>query len=111
LGWKSPVGRLVRTGVDEQGKVIEQTILGVVKDFNTYSLQHKISPMVMQMPAKPNDKDNLYVRICKNNVQASLDYITKVYADFDNENKPEFTSLIKTLRHSIKQNNARALYY
>ncbi|MDB4999759.1 MAG: hypothetical protein JWR76_836 [Mucilaginibacter sp.] len=90
LGWKNPVGRLVRTGVDEQGKVIEQTIVGVVKDFNTYSLQHKISPMVMGMPSKPNDKDNLYVRIGKNNVQASLNYITKVYTGFDNENKPEF---------------------
>jgi putative ABC transport system permease protein len=96
LGWKSPVGRLVRTGVDERGKVIEQTILGVVKDFNTYSLQHKISPMVMGMPAKANDKDNLYVRIGKNNVQASLDYITKVYAGFDNENKPEFHFLDQT---------------
>ncbi|MFA6085218.1 ABC transporter permease [Mucilaginibacter sp.] len=90
LGWKNPVGRQVRTGVDEKGGIIEQTIIGVVKDFNTYSLQHKISPMVMEMPAQTNDKDNLYVRIGKNNIQASLDYITKVYASFDNENKPEF---------------------
>jgi putative ABC transport system permease protein len=90
LGWKSPVGRVVSTGVDEQGKVIKQTIVGIVKDFNTYSLQHKISPMVMSMPAKPNDKDNLYVRIGKNNVQASLNYIAKVYAGFDNDDKPEF---------------------
>jgi len=90
LGWKNPVGKVVRTGVNEQGKVIEQTIIGVVKDFNTYSLQHKISPMVLEMPAETNDNDNLYVRIGKNNVQASLNYITKVYAGFDNENKPEF---------------------
>ena len=44
----------------------------------------------MEMPAKPNDKDNLYIRVDKNNIQASLNYIAKVYAGFDNENKPEF---------------------
>jgi putative ABC transport system permease protein len=90
LGWKDAVGRRVRTGVDEQGKVIEQTIIGVVKDFNTYSLQHKISPMVMEMPQEDNDKDNLYIRIARGNVKASLDHINKVYANFDNENKAEF---------------------
>ncbi|RYU92434.1 ABC transporter permease [Mucilaginibacter terrigena] len=90
LGWKDAVGRRVRTGVDEQGKIIEQTIVGVVKDFNTYSLQHKISPMVLNMPSQANDKDNLYVRIARGNVQASLDYISKVYSTFDIENKAEF---------------------
>jgi putative ABC transport system permease protein len=90
LGWKDAVGKRVRTGVDEQGKVIEQTIVGVVKDFNTYSLQHKIAPMTMELPAEAKDKDNLYVRISRGNVQASLDYISKVYSTFDIENKAEF---------------------
>lgn len=90
LGWKNPIGRRVRTGVLPNGRIIEQTIVGVVKDFNTYSLQHKISPMVMSLPQDVNDKDNLYVRIGKNNIQASLNYITKVYGGFDIENKPEF---------------------
>ncbi|MES2265995.1 MAG: ABC transporter permease [Bacteroidota bacterium] len=90
LGWKDAVGKRVRTGVDEKGKVIEQTIVGVVKDFNTYSLQHKIAPMTMQLPAEAKDKDNLYVRISRANVQASLDYIAKVYSAFDIENKAEF---------------------
>jgi putative ABC transport system permease protein len=90
LGWKDAVGKRVRTGVDEKGKVIEQTIVGVVKDFNTYSLQHKIAPMTMELPAEAKDKDNLYVRISRGNVQASLDYISKVYSTFDIENKAEF---------------------
>ncbi|MCQ6956882.1 ABC transporter permease [Mucilaginibacter aquariorum] len=90
LGWKNAVGKRVRTGVDEQGKVIEQTIVGVVKDFNTYSLQHKIAPMTMGLPAEAKDKDNVYVRISRGNVQASLDYIFKVYSTFDIENKAEF---------------------
>ncbi|WP_374949101.1 FtsX-like permease family protein [Mucilaginibacter sp.] len=90
LGWKNAVGRRVNTGMDEQGKVISQTIIGVVKDFNTYSLQHKIAPMVLGMPAETNDKDNVYVRISKNNIAASLGFITRVYNTFDNENKAEF---------------------
>jgi len=90
LGWKDAVGKQVRTGVDEKGKVIIQTIVGVVKDFNTYSLQHKIAPMVMSLPAEAGDKDNLYIRIRRGDVQASLDYISKVYSTFDIENKAEF---------------------
>ncbi len=90
LGWTNAVGKQVRTGVDQKGNIITQTIIGVVKDFNTYSLQHKISPMVLNMPATAGDKDNLYIRIGRGNVQASLDYITQVFNKFDNENKPEF---------------------
>jgi len=90
LGWKDAVGKRVRTGVDDKGKVIEQTIVGVVKDFNTYSLQHKIAPMVINMPSEAGDKDNLYIRISRANVQASLNYITQVFNKFDNQNKPEF---------------------
>ena len=90
LGWTNAVGKQVRTGVDEKGNVITQTIVGVVKDFNTYSLQHKISPMVLNMPAATGDKDNLYIRVSRGNVQASLNYITQVFSKFDNENKPEF---------------------
>ncbi|MEN0056760.1 MAG: ABC transporter permease [Mucilaginibacter sp.] len=90
LGWKDAVGKMVRTGVDAQGNIITQKIIGVVKDFNTYSLQHKVAPMVLQMPAEANDEDNLYIRIGKNNMQATLDYIGKVYSRFDIENKAEF---------------------
>ncbi|AMR34612.1 hypothetical protein A0256_18550 [Mucilaginibacter sp. PAMC 26640] len=90
LGVKDPIGMRVFTGKDEQGKPIQKTIVGVVKDFNTYSLQHKIAPLVMKLPASTEDKDNLYVRIGKNNVKASLDYISKIYAGFDMADKPEF---------------------
>jgi putative ABC transport system permease protein len=93
LGWRDAVGRMVRTGVDPQGRVITQKIIGVVKDFNTYSLQHKVDPMVLRMPANANDQDNLYVRVSKNNIPATLNYISKVYSRFDIENKAEFRFL------------------
>jgi putative ABC transport system permease protein len=90
LGWKDAVGKMVRTGVDAQGNVITQKIIGVVKDFNTYSLQHKVAPMVLEMPQSASDEDNLYVRIGKNNIQATLNHISNVYSRFDIENKAEF---------------------
>ncbi len=90
MGWKNPVGRTVSIGVDKQMNPINVTIIGVVKDFNTYSLQHKIAPMILQMPADAMDGDNLYVRINKNNIQSSLGYISKIYSGFDPENKAEF---------------------
>ncbi len=94
LGWRDPVGMKVRTGVID-GIVITKTVIGVVKDFNTYSLQHKISPVVLSMPSDPNDKDNLYVRINPSNVQETLAYITSTFAKFDSENKPNFHFLDK----------------
>lgn len=99
LGWKDVVGRRVVTGFDEQSRPRYSTIIGVVKDFNTYSLQHKIAPMMIQMPADAMDGDNLYVRISKSNIRASLAYISKVYSSFDPENKAEF--------HFLDQNFAR----
>jgi putative ABC transport system permease protein len=90
LGWKNAIGKRVKLGEDEQHNPFLKTIVGVVKDFNTYSLQHKISPLVMTLPQEVNDKDNLYVRVGKNNIKASLAYITKVYGTFDIEEKPEF---------------------
>ncbi|MCR8560213.1 ABC transporter permease [Mucilaginibacter sp. BJC16-A38] len=89
LGWTNPIGRRVRTGVDH-GVIQYSTIVGVVKDFNTYSLQHKISPMVLNLPAVSNDKDNLYVRLRKNNIPAALSYLQQVYARFDPENKVDY---------------------
>jgi putative ABC transport system permease protein len=97
MGWKNPVGRSVRTGVDN-GVVISKTIVGVIKDFNTYSLQHQISPMVLSQPVESKDADNLYIRINKNNVKGALQAITEVYNTFDSD-KPEF--------HFLDQNFAR----
>jgi len=88
-GWKNPIGKRVPTGIDH-GIVLYSTIVGVTKDFNTYSLQHKISPMVLNLPYVPNDKDNLYVRLSKNNIPAAINYLQQVYAQFDPENKIDY---------------------
>jgi putative ABC transport system permease protein len=89
LGWKNPVGMRVRTGVDK-GQIIWSTIVGVTKDFNTYSLQHKIAPMELVLPQSADDKDNLYVRLSGKNIPGALDYLKSVYNQFDPENKVDY---------------------
>ncbi|HTI59873.1 ABC transporter permease [Mucilaginibacter sp.] len=89
LGWKNPIGRRVRTGVNN-GIITFSTIVGVVKDFNTYSLQHKIAPLVLTLPAQANDKDNMYVRLNKTNIPAAVKYMQDVYSRFDPENKIDY---------------------
>jgi putative ABC transport system permease protein len=42
------------------------------------------------MPQSASDEDNLYVRIGKNNIPATLNHISNVYSRFDIENKAEF---------------------
>jgi putative ABC transport system permease protein len=46
--------------------------------------------MELVLPAKATDKDNLYVRISKNDVPAALTYLKEVYGRFDNENKVDY---------------------
>ncbi|MGN6398480.1 MAG: ABC transporter permease [Mucilaginibacter sp.] len=89
LGWKNPVGRRVATDADH-GVVIYSTIIGVAKDFNTYSLQHKIAPMVLRLPPVATEKDNMYVRLRKGNTQAALSQLQQVYHRFDPENKVDY---------------------
>ncbi|SFD81002.1 ABC transporter permease [Spirosoma endophyticum] len=81
MGWQTPVGKRVNyfIGKDETA---EARVVGVVRDFHTYSLQHKIEPLVLQMPA-PSDKDNLYVRIRPGQTEEALAYIKKAYQQFD----------------------------
>ena len=81
MGWQNPLGKRVKyiLGKDETA---EARVVGVVADFHTYSLQHKIEPLVLQMPA-PAEKDNLYVRIRPEKTTEALAYIRQVYHQFD----------------------------
>jgi putative ABC transport system permease protein len=76
-----PVGKRVRYFIDQANHTAEARIVGVVKDFHTYSLQHKVEPLVLQMPTA-SDKDNLYVRVRAGNVSAALAHIQTVYRAF-----------------------------
>lgn len=93
LGWSNPIGKKVRYPIDDNGTMLEKKVIGVVKDFHTYSLQHKVLPMVMNLPARASMEDNLYIRINPANTQAALAYIEKTYKEFDKVNPVEFNFL------------------
>ncbi|MBC9931837.1 ABC transporter permease [Chitinophaga qingshengii] len=80
---KDPLGKRVQFKIDNKGTRAERVVVGVVKDFHTYSLQHKIAPLVMQMAPFPEMEDNMYVRVSPQNIPAALAYMEKVYRRFD----------------------------
>ncbi len=99
LGWKNAVGKKMQFKRSAGGEMETATVIGVVKDFHTFSLQHKVAPLVMMMPLKAREQDNMYVRIAKGKTSNALAYIEKVYAQFDKANAAEF--------HFLDQNFAK----
>jgi putative ABC transport system permease protein len=98
LGWKDALGKRVRFKYGK-GETGERTVVGVVKDFHTYSLQHKVEPMVLMMPAAASMEDNIYVKINTSKTTEALAFIEKVYKQFDKNNPVEF--------HFLDQNFAQ----
>jgi putative ABC transport system permease protein len=90
LGWKDPIGKQMLKASDDDGKTQPKKVIGVVADFHTYSLQHKVDPLVMTMPKTTNDQDNLYVKVAKGKTAAGLAYLKDTYKQFDNNNTAVF---------------------
>lgn len=93
LGWKDPVGRQVefRTGANNEIQA-RSRVVGVVKDFHIYSLQHKIEPLILQLPFD-FQQDNVYVRIRPEHAEAALKDIGRIYRQFDPENAFDYQFL------------------
>ncbi len=100
MGWTEPIGKRVKYFVGKD-KTAEARVIGVVTDFHTYSLQHKIEPLVLQMPA-PSEKDNLYVRIQPEKTEAALAYIRQAYRQFDPAESPTFHFLDQNFSQQYK---------
>jgi len=92
-GWKDPIGKQIQFGEDQQKNPLMYEVVGVVKDFNIYSLQHKIEPMVLQLPAETNDKDNMYVRLSRANIPKALAFSASVLKKYDPSNPFEYNFL------------------
>jgi putative ABC transport system permease protein len=90
----SPIGQTIRVpAFNFTGHVI-----GVVRDFHFHSLHDKIEPMVMGfMPAGGRHAvhgiDYFSLRIAAENVQETIDFITKVHGQFDAVNPIEHAFL------------------
>ncbi|HEY9487447.1 MAG TPA: FtsX-like permease family protein, partial [Chryseosolibacter sp.] len=64
FGWDDPVGKRIDYGYEEtEGEKWEGTIIGVVKDFNIYSMHRKIEPLVMRLPWSEWPGQSVHVRI------------------------------------------------
>jgi len=92
LGWPDPVGKKVQYR-NNGGVTTEASVIGVVRDFNIYSLQHTIEPLVLIMPPNRNEEDNLYVRVSKNNVPAAIRTIESSFRQFDDHSPFEYKFL------------------
>jgi putative ABC transport system permease protein len=83
LRWENPLGKRLQFKIDQQGTRVERVVVGVMKDFHIYSLQHKIAPLVLEMSPFPSIEDNMYVKVSKTDVPAALAYIEKTFHSFD----------------------------
>ncbi|HVU55165.1 MAG TPA: ABC transporter permease [Puia sp.] len=81
LGWTEPLGKKLRMRAN--GTEQDALVIGVVKDFSIYSLQHKIEPLVLLLPPVPKEDDNCYVRLSKTNIPTALRYIETTYKELD----------------------------
>lgn len=94
-GWASAMGKRISRGKDSTGKFIAANIIGVVKDFHIYSLQHQIGPMVMELPRQLYDRDNMYVRIDDSHTAQTIKYIENTFRKFDAASPFEYHFLDK----------------
>jgi putative ABC transport system permease protein len=77
------------------GTADARTVIGVIRDFHTYSLQHKVQPLVLIPPPNAGEKDNLYVRLAKGKSKEALAYLDEVYRSFDSADPAEYHFLDK----------------
>ena len=82
-GWLNGVGKRIQTGKDSTGAIMYATIIGVIHDFHIYSLQHKIEPMILNMPESATDMDNVYLRLGPDRVAQTLKFIGETFRNFD----------------------------
>ncbi len=72
FGLKKPIGKEIQTANGSIYKVI-----GVIKDFNYFSLRNKIDPLVMWLA--PNRCQYLLVRVSKKDVKSTINLVQKTW--------------------------------
>lgn len=64
FGWDDPIGKRISYGYeDPEGEKWDGTVIGVVNDFNVYSLHQKIEPLVMRLPWSDWPGQCVHIRI------------------------------------------------
>jgi putative ABC transport system permease protein len=97
LGWTRAIGKKILPVNNRNGQ--PKTVIGVVRDFHTYSFQHKVAPLVLVLPPNAKEQDNLYVRLARGKTVEAMAYLNQTYKSFDPGNSAEY--------HFLDQNFAR----
>ena len=112
LGWTRPLGKKMLSGNNKDGQ--PKIVVGVIKDFHTYSFQHKVEPLVLVLPPNAKEQDNLYVRLAKGKTTEAMAYLNQTYKNFDPGNSAEYHFLDQNFAHQYeseqKQGNLSLLF-
>jgi putative ABC transport system permease protein len=87
LGWKTAVGKKFWLADDK----VPGQVIGVVKDFNFYSLHHKIEPLALFI--RPELFSFLSVKVRPENIAGTLKYLERKWAGYDPTSPFEYTFL------------------
>jgi putative ABC transport system permease protein len=77
LGWKNYADKV---NTDFQYAGVNGKLIGVVKDFHFESLHQPVSPMIFVI--KKDNFDYVSVRVSANDMQASLNYLGKLWKEY-----------------------------
>jgi len=112
LGWTNALGKKMISMNDRDGQ--PKTVVGVIKDFHTYSFQHKVEPLVLILPPNAKEQDNLYVRLAKGKANEAMAYLEQTYKSFDPGNSAEYHFLDQNFANQYeseqKQGNLSLLF-
>lgn len=104
LGFGDPIGQVLQYEADT---IRQRRIIGVVKDFHIYSLQHEIAPAAMMMAPFAAMEDNLYLRLHKDHIPGALRHVEKVYASFEKNYPLEYHFLDENFSAQYSTENAQ----
>ncbi len=112
LGWTQALGKKMISLNNKDGQ--PKTVVGVIKDFHTYSFQHKVEPLVLILPPNVREQDNLYVRLAKGKTNEAMAYLEQIYKSFDPGNSAEYHFLDQNFANQYesekKQGNLSLLF-
>jgi putative ABC transport system permease protein len=112
LGWTDALGKKIISVNNRDGQ--PKTVVGVIRDFHTYSFQHKVEPLVLVLPPNTNEQDNLYVRLAKGKTTEAMAYLNETYKGFDPGNSAEYHFLDQNFANQYeverKQGNLALLF-
>ncbi len=97
MGWKDPIGKKMKWGLDEDGQEIyEGTVVGVTENFNSHSLHHAVKPTVLFL--QESNLGTMHIRLNSENLSRAIAEVEKIWSKADPKNPFQFSFLNKDLQ-------------